>query len=160
MIHRTAQFIFERYLDRPKSFFGLVTAENFTVKVYTITNRREFESESTLEAAIKMLPDWVEKINQSQIVAHQNAFLIVHEAREGVFILLCWWTGGEMLETEIYFSAYDKPLLIIPSIYPNKHLLCVWELEIIQHERDAWIQHILSHPDHPNFDSYHKDFMK
>ena len=45
----------------------------------------------------------------------QIAFIIIHEATEGVFSLINWWVGENMLNTHIFLTAYDtayrkKPL--------------------------------------------------
>ena len=83
----------------------------------------------------------------------------MHEAREGVLVLLNWFTGENMVETKIYFADFTNPSEIKPSIYNPKALVCIWELEIFAHERKAWIQHVLSKADSPDFDSYINDTM-
>ncbi len=84
---------FEPYKDRKIEFIDTISVNDFHIKIYTITNRKHFESEVTLCATIDKLQDWIDIVKESTIPTHKNAFLIVHEAREGVLILFNWCTG-------------------------------------------------------------------
>lgn len=146
----------ETYQPRSIRFVELVNVNNWDVKIYTISNRQSFDSHLVLENVIKYLPKWIDNAKASEIVTYQKAFLIVHEAREGVLILLNWWTGGEMVETEIAFVDYSKPYSIVASPYGTKSLVCIWELEIFAHERKAWIDLVLLKANQPDFNGYLK----
>jgi len=134
---------FETYKPREIEFQKVVTINDCKVKVYTITNRLKFESTQILENSINKLSSWVLDIKNSNLSTYNVAFLIVHEAREGVLILLNWWTGENMVETKVYFADFKHPELIDVYPYHPKALVCIWELEIFAHERKAWIEHIL-----------------
>lgn len=150
---------FETYAPRRIEFVQQVNTGQNRIKVYTISNKEAYSSPETLNSCIRTLPTWEKEINQSNLPTHGHAFLIVHEAREGVLILLNWWTGGEMLETKIYFASYDSPTRLEPSIFQDKALVCIWELEVFLHERKAWIQHVLSKAEAPDFEAYMKDYL-
>lgn len=150
---------FETYKPRRIDFVQNVETGNNRIKVYTISNKEKYDSPETLRSCIAKLPEWCTDIDHSTLPTHGHAFLIVHEAREGVLVLLNWWTGGEMLETKIYFANYDSPTKLVPSIYQDKALVCVWELEIFIHERSAWIEHVLSKAENPNFNGYMNDHL-
>ncbi len=149
---------FEPYQDRKIEYIKNTFVENLCVKIYTITNRHQFEAKETFKSAEKLLPKWIENIKNSTIPTHRNAFLMVHEAREGTLILLCWFTGENMIETNIYYANFENPSEINPSIYKEKQLICIWELEIVWFERKAWIQHVLSKSENPDFSSYQKKY--
>ena len=149
---------FEPYQSRKIEFIKNTFIGEICIKVYTISNREQFEANLTLKASLKLLPKWVENMKQSAIPTHRNGFLMVHEAREGTLILFCWFTGENMIETTIYYADFKTPEDINPSIYKEKQLVCVWELEIIFHERKAWIQHVLSKSKNPDFINYQKYF--
>lgn len=147
---------FEQYQPRRIAFHQLVEIEGWFVKIYTITNRPQFASSETLEAAITALPLCLSIPKTSDLPVYNVAFLIVHEAREGAWLLFSWWTGGEMLETEVYFASRAMPDHIQPSPHDGT-LMCVWEMEVLWHERKAWIKHVLSQPDHPALLAYIND---
>ncbi len=158
LIQKIGKKEFEQYKSRKIEFIKTVAINDFNVKIYTITNRTNYESKTILEASVNSLSDWLQDAKSSSIVTHKHAFLIVHEAREGVLILLSWWTGENMIETKIYFSNFENPSKIEPSIYDPKQLVCVWELEIFYHERKAWIEHVLSKSENPDFENYSNDY--
>ncbi|MEL7268195.1 MAG: hypothetical protein AAGL34_01325 [Bacteroidota bacterium] len=151
--------IFEQYKARTISFRSNMNVQDWTVKVYTISNRTQFESVTILNHCAKHLPVWLKRIEHSTLPTYKHAFLIVHEAREGVWILLNWWTGGEMIETKVFFANYDTPDIITDSPYNTNNLLCVWELEVFAHERASWIQHVLSKAEAPDYEAYKNDTL-
>ena len=151
--------VFEQYKARTISFWSNMNIHDWTVKVYTISNRKQFESVTILNHCAKHLPVWVTHMEHSTLPTYKHAFLIVHEAREGVWILLNWWTGGEMIETKVFFANYDTPDIITDSPYNTNSLLCVWELEVFAHERASWIRYVLSKAKSPDYEGYKNDTL-
>lgn len=151
---------FQKYKPRKIEFNQLLKVEDWFVKVYTITINPSFESKQILKPALKKLPIWIRNAQKSVLDTHRNAFLIAHEGREGVWLLMNWWTDGEMLETKVYFGDYENLNKITETIYKPKSLVCVWELAIITHERKAWMKHILLNSNSPKFNEYVKDVLK
>ncbi|MGI9552902.1 MAG: hypothetical protein ACR2MT_16980 [Aurantibacter sp.] len=145
---------FEAYRSRIIEFRKLVKIGDWNVKMYSITKKDKFESYETLERIETELPNMLYEAQLSDLPTHKMAFAMAHEAREGVLILLCWWTGGEMVETKIFFSDYSTPDKIEPSPFKDKALVCIWELEVFAHERKAWIDHVLSKATDPDIDAY------
>lgn len=151
--------VFETYKSRAITFDRCMGINDWMVKVYTITNKSKFGSEGILRNCKTHLPAWLKGVENSTLPVYKHAFLIVHEAREGAWILLNWWTGGEMIETKVFFSSFDAPSTIKDSPYSTNALLCVWELEVFAHERASWIEHILSKADHPDYTAYANDTL-
>ena len=148
---------FEQYQPRKLAFQQLVTTNNWQTKIYSITNRPEFQGHKILESAIKALPQWTAAADSNGLPVYQVAWLIAHEGREGVWLPFSWWTGGEMVETIMYFAEHESPTELKSSPYSQNSMLCVWELEVFIHERQAWIKHILEQAAAPNFDAYLND---
>ena len=151
--------LFEKYRRRTISFNDWILKNGWVVKIYTISNLERFESSSILENVKKKIPAWLKAIEGSDLPVYKQAFVIVHEAREGVWILLNWWTGGEMIGTKAYFSRFETPKVIADSPYGKNSLLCVWELEVFAHERAAWIKNILKRAAKPDFEGYKRDVL-
>ena len=61
-------------------------------------------------------------------------FLILHSGTEGIFSLINWWVGENMLNTHIFLTAPKKPM-DFTQISGNGLAPCIWELEVIYHER-------------------------
>lgn len=151
---------FELYKPRKIDFKNWVEVNNWVVKIYTITNQSSFGSNVTVKLVESHLPNWLNEIDKSKLPTYKQAFLIIHEAREGVWILLNWWTGGEMIETKVYFSNFKTPNKISNSPHNTNALICVWELEVFAHERKAWIKHILKKAKNPDFYNYKLDVFE
>ncbi len=148
---------FEQYKDRKIEFLGVQSIRDWSVKVYTISVNDSFQSGETLNAVLTHLgSDFIGEVSRSKLPVHKHGFVVVHEAREGVWILFSWWTGGEMLETIVRFSSFEESSTVRPSLYSGS-LVCVWELEVYIHERRAWIQHVLKNASAPDFQSYKHD---
>ena len=151
---------FTAYRDRSIAFIDVLTVQDVSIKLYTISFRKIFAASRTLDEVRKRLPDWLRLMDSSSLKTHKNAFLIVHEANEGLIILYNWWTGENMIETKLFFARHEKPDEIVSSIFKSKQLVCIWELEVFYHERKAWIRHILSKPTAPDYQTYQHDYYQ
>lgn len=150
---------FEKYKDRKIEFVETCQIDGWAIKVYTITMKERFESFDTLDAVMENLDSFLlDQPRKSNLPQHEHAFVVVHEAREGVWILFSWWTGGEMIETVVHFASYKTPAQIERSPHANS-LICTWELEVFMHERAAWIEHVLQKAPAPDFISYQNDVL-
>lgn len=141
------------YKPRKVEFNRLVTTGGWSVKVYQLTCRSKFESEGVLDNAILNLPSWLEKSERLGFETHRTAFLIVHEGRDGVWTLLNWWIGGEMLRSITFYTDFNQPneFLRLPK---EGFMTCVWEMAVTIFEREMWIEHVLKKADNPNFTAY------
>ena len=149
----------ETYRPRKINFNDWFSMNDWAVKIYTITMKDTYNSHEILKNVKKHIPIWLDAIEQSDMPTYKQAFIIVHEAREGVWILINWWTGGEMIETKVHFSYYSTPEVITDSPYQTSSLLCVWELEVFAHERKSWIKNVLQNAHSPDFDNYKIDVL-
>jgi hypothetical protein len=85
---------------------------------------------------------------------HGVGFLLAHQARPACFVLLDWWQDGFDLKQRYYTSPLVHPDDLVEL--PGESVGCVWELEVLIHERAAWIDHVLnSEPD--DFQAYLRD---
>lgn len=144
---------FKVYQPRKIKFCSNVSANSWNVKVYTITFRDKFESKPVLENAVTNLPKWLKKSKILGLETYQIAFLIVHEGRDGVWNILSWWTGENMLRSVTFATSTAMPneFVLTPK---DGGMVCVWELEIIDFERKMWIEHILKKAEKPDFAGY------
>lgn len=72
---------------------------------------------------------------------HGLGFVVVHEGREGTWLLFDWWAHQDICCQLLAhadtgtseFHAVERPLLA-----------CVWESVVLNHERVAWVQTMLT----------------
>ena len=76
---------FDPYKKRRIDFLGVQSVSGWEVKIYTITLRPSFQSKETLNSVLKQLSvEFISRANQSKLSVHKHAFVVVHEAREGI----------------------------------------------------------------------------
>jgi hypothetical protein len=144
---------FKQYAPRKVEFQRLADAGGWDVKVYTITCQDVFASHEALDNAVANLPKWLEKAQALDFETYKIAFLIVHEGRDGIWSILFWWIGENMLQSVTFSSHPDKPREFTQT--PKEGgMVCVWEIEVINFERLKWVEHILRQPDSPDFSGY------
>jgi hypothetical protein len=68
-------------------------------------------------------------------------YVIVHEGKLENWILVNWWTAGIIGCELMARSRKTEPGSF--EIYTGVGMACVFELEIVAFERDAWIRHAL-----------------
>lgn len=144
------------YKPRTAEFLRIHEIEGWRIKVYTLTHKEFFTSHEILENALASLPVWLQNSRNYDLPDYRIGCLIVHEGNEGVFCILNWWTGENMLQNHVYLATQERPDGFKP--YSEGGIaFCVWELGIAWHERNAWVEHVLKHPDNPQFDAYLND---
>lgn len=146
----------KKYKERNIEFRELIQAGEWKVKSYTISQKNKFHSDAIYQNAIESLPNWLKMQNSFNASNYKVAFLICHEANEGVFTLINWWVGENMLNSHVFLSDYESPE-DFKKISGDGLTFCVWEHEIINHERISWKKHILKNPKNPDYSGYLND---
>jgi hypothetical protein len=79
-------------------------------------------------------------------------FAIAHDARWVGIALVYWWQSENELHQRIYVSPKDDPTAF--TQVENQPAGCVWELEVVDFERRAWIDDVLARPNGPDLERY------
>ena len=131
---------FAPYHTRPVSFLGTRQCGAWGVKVYGICSKRPQPEPAIVQRAWDQASHLLRNMMHDYPV-HGAAFLIVHEANDGSFFLLNWWTGENMLASRVFYAAPGSGTFI--DFAGSRIACCVWELEVIKYERDRWVQDVL-----------------
>jgi hypothetical protein len=84
-------------------------------------------------------------------------FLIVHDATGSCRALVHWWARPDELHQRVFVTSSDHPRsLALLSIAPIGRIP---ELLVIEHERQAWLRHMLDCPGGPDLDAYLADVL-
>jgi len=92
----------ETYQARKIEFKGYLTIDNWQLKVYTIVKDRTFEYQEFYDNVKLQLPNWLSLDNSFNSNHNSLGFLILHAGTEGIFSLINWWVGDNMLNTHIF----------------------------------------------------------
>lgn len=76
---------------------------------------------------------------------HPAGFLILHHGAEGTYLLVSQWYDADMLKHWVRGSTVDAEGNTTFAPLAQRDLIaCVWELEVIRFERDAWVNTVLA----------------
>jgi hypothetical protein len=71
---------------------------------------------------------------------HRVGFAMVHYARDGSYLLISRWYGGNNLKHEAHTIRHDAKGMSLEPLIETRITACVWELEVMSFERDAWVR--------------------
>jgi hypothetical protein len=72
-------------------------------------------------------------------------FTIAHDAKFAGLALVYWWANENEIHCRAFASPIDDPGALEP--HEGTGLACVWELEVIDFERRAWLEEVLKGDD-------------
>ncbi|MGW0563273.1 hypothetical protein ACWDZ4_22345 [Streptomyces sp. NPDC003016] len=88
---------------------------------------------------------------------HPVGFLILHYGEEGDYLLVSQWYDANMLKHWVRGTAVDaEGNTTVAPLAQRDLIACVWELEVIKFERDAWVNTVLAQGrlDQASLDAY------
>ena len=148
----------EEYKTRKIQFRELLEINDWKVKVYTISKAESFDHPDFYRDVINELPTWLEMKNGFDSSNDKIAFLILHSGTEGIFSLINWWVGKNMLNTNIFITKAEAPA-DFTKISGDGLAPCIWEFEVINHERISWTNNTLKQQDDARFERYLNDVI-
>jgi hypothetical protein len=74
-----------------------------------------------------------------------HGFVIAHDAKGAGLGLVYWWTNDNEIHARYFASPQDRPADL--EEIEDTGMACVWELEVIDFERRAWLEHVLRNGD-------------
>jgi len=141
------------YQPRRTELLGVAACAGWKIKVIGISASNELpgsaETKAALVAAEELLPQ--PALTQARCGA---GFVIVHRGAEALWVLVCWWELDILYHRVLRAPLGTADLQAVPADGPTA---CVWELLAIDHERRAWVAHVLRHPGSPDLDGYLAD---
>jgi hypothetical protein len=83
-------------------------------------------------------------------------FVIIRAGVDSNSVVVCWWGVQNELFLRVFTSPPAKPELLTERSNTDGAITCIWGLEVIWHERQAWATHVLR-VDKPDFAGYLAD---
>ena len=144
----------KQFKERAVKYLGLYEFDDWKFKIYSL-KYDETRITDGIEEIIKLeIPNWVKK--KTQINSFSNykiGTVIIHEAVDSILTIINWWVYENVLQNHVYYSEYKTPNKL--EDFSNKGVqFCVWEMNIIWHERNLWVEHILKNSKKPDWKSY------
>jgi len=131
-----------------------------SIKRYYVTTETAGIDAAIQRAAVGVLPSLLPAPDATP----PATFIVLHRGGDGAAYLNAYsWVWDNVLHMR--GAAAAQPELGCPDHDPTNFVVldrpwigCVWELPPIQHERDAWVRHMLA-PSEPDLDAYLADSM-
>ena len=129
----------EPYAPRPIRYLAQwEPGDGWRLKVYSIAHGRPEAREEAVHAALKIAENALPKSGSYKV-----GYLGVHDGRGAVFAFLDWWADENELHHLVWIAPGDRPTDFVPAVNNNPSV-CVWDLAVQWHERQAWVTHVLA----------------
>ena len=149
---------FSKYQTRPIRFIEIYKVANWTLKIYSISSRNEFVSNSYIINTKKNIESWLQNVAQTNLDNYRVGTLMLHECKEGCFAIINWWIDENMLQHYVYLTKNEQSQEF--ELFSNNGIVtCVWESAVIWFERNAWVKHVLMKNENPDFESYLQEHL-
>jgi hypothetical protein len=126
----------EIYQPRRKSARGIWTLGHVQFKVYDLLAEGKVITEEVTRTAERFLSEEVMSDVEKMGDSNGLGFVIIHLGDRGLTIAAHWWAQGSVLCQRTYRRQYESET---PMDTVNRPAVaCVWELEIINSEREIW----------------------
>lgn len=89
--------------------------------------------------------------------AYGLGFLIVHDTAGSCQARIHWWVRPDELAQRVFGARPDQPRSLAPLV--SATIGGLPELAVIEHERRAWLCHVLDCPAGPDLDAYLTDVL-
>lgn len=127
-----------RYLPRWVESEELIAVNGYRLKPYSmhLSDRKQKPTIAPAELGSLLkncVPASVEQLD------HGVGFLMVHYARDGDYLLISRWYGGNMLKHELFRLTETGSGWQAEPLRSTNIVACVWELQVITFERQAWV---------------------
>lgn len=146
----------EAYTARKIEFKEVFEIYDWSIKIYTISKNGDFDHPKFYDLVKTKLPKWLSMENSFVTSNEKVGFLILHSGNEGIFSLINWWVGNNMLNTHIFLTD-SKNQIDFTKISGDGLASCIWELEVIYHERTSWLRNVLKQAQNPSYQAYLED---
>jgi hypothetical protein len=136
--------------QRPITFLSTHDIDGWKMKTYRTTQVRADMMSAARHRAADALPARPDRVG-----AYGVGFLIVHQAAGSCFALVDWWVREDELHQRVFATDPDRPTAFEPLHTPVVGHIPA--LDVLGHERQAWLRHVLANPAGPDIDAYLAD---
>lgn len=140
----------ERHVPRRIAHLGTWETRGWRLKVYGIAYGAE-RPPPELVAAAKRLAATTLPADPSGDGRYGVGFLGAHGARGGSYVFLDWWSHENELHHHPFLGPSPAGLRPAGS---GESIACIWDLEVVDFERRAWIDTVLCNPAGPDLEQY------
>lgn len=139
------------HLTRPIRFLRYERTGPWRLKLYTIATHGEEARPDFVEEVVRRMPE-VMPAPALGNGRHGVGFVIAHDAATASIAIYYWWSSFNELHQHILIGPKADPRGM--AKFEHQAAGCVWELEVIDFERRAWLSDVLANPGGPDIERY------
>lgn len=138
---------------RPVRFVEMWEHAGWRMKVYSVAYRRPRARERLIDAmkrcATGVIPE--PAVDERR---YGVGFVYAHDGATGCFGAVNWWQDVTDLQHRSFLTTdtSDPDSLRLAPV--DELQVCVWDLAVMAHERDAWYDAVLTNPQGPDLEAY------
>lgn len=144
----------EPYRPRPSRMSQVRDCNGWQMKIYEISRTGKKMSPGVIEGAMSCV---LENVVWPTETDDKYGFVVLNEGEQAMWALAHVWVN-DILRQFVFFAPLDDINRFQVSPLPGFNA-CVWDLEVTKHERNAWVEHVMSSPQNPRFADYLKDSL-
>ena len=141
----------EPFAPRPTHFRELYELDGWRFKIYEIIYGQAplewGQYKLAIEIASKEFPKPAQTEQRPGV-----GFIICHQGRGWHYLVVSWWDNENELIIKIFVQKIDE--INNWRKATENQSICVWDIEVIQFERKAYIDTVLSKPESPDTKAY------
>jgi hypothetical protein len=141
----------ESYRARPIRFLELGSCGGWRMKIYGLAYRGDVPRPGLVAAAKVVARRRLPRPARAE-GRYGVGFMGVHEGRGSNLVFVDWWANENELFHHVFTSSTDAPERF-EYVTPTGLAACVWDLAVIDFERQAWLETVLAAPT-PDIDRY------
>jgi hypothetical protein len=125
------------YVPRPTRLISIYECYGWKLKVYEI----RFDSHSIPSDQVNAILTFVENNvpwPSVSTLGNNAGFVIIHRGQDAMWLMVHIWQSDILIQFA-YQATLSTPVDFIP-LRVHGLCACVWELEVVKHERDAWVR--------------------
>lgn len=139
---------------RPIRFLRHEIVDGWRLKLYTIATHGAEARPGFVDEALRRAPEvfgpWPPAEPDDR--RHGVGFVIAHDAATACIALYHWWQSFNELHQHILVGPKADPRAM--TRFSGQAAGCVWELEVTDFERRAWLGDMLANPAGPDIERY------
>jgi hypothetical protein len=145
-------------------FLGVREHDHYQIKTYSILHASQRYSPDTFESGFRFAASHLPRSAAPPASPHPRprpglAFAILHQGLTGDYFILAWWDRENELPLRVFVREPDEQPAGAnpgasahwrPASATNGESICIWDLHILWHERQAYIATLLNSAWSPN----------
>lgn len=128
----------EGYAPRPRIAGPLLIRGDWHIKTYGIAYARPPRLPGTETSVVAAVDHTLPKVD-TDAGRPGAGWCILHVGRDMDYLVVGWWDRENEAPVRIWIREGPEPWR--PAAEES---FCVWDMEVMSHERDAWVRHVLT----------------